>query len=864
MRNQQAWGSSSLCLLLLLLLFLISGQYTGEARKDTVDKLKKLQKPLISRPEALATPLSNQLIMVVDDEGSSVVDGDHTISNIAVNRSVKMSSSVSADMRYSRFAVDGDESTFVETALEKFIPYLVVDLGAESYIDEITVISPFELGHLSAFVNDEMSLSFSRNESELSERSNWHTTALVYGTHVTLHTHATGRYVRIQRDTVSKLIISEIIVRGVRLNSREKALSHCLSGHNGLEVCSGRGICSGGKCDCGMLYAGGRCEGVRLSVFTTCSSFIIVAVFLFSILKRFRRKFNSRKRSGMLKKWDSEATDAEDKEKLAGKDSLEETRNRSLTPSLLPQQQSRMEEVYDPYKLHMLFSSPLVMITQHEVLPVAQLDVERECELLNRSLAQAGAQKRVKMEVTCATIDALQSILTLRETSVLHVSSHCQPDLIALEDADGAAHLVNIEALSNLLMASKPSLKFSRLVVLNCCHSEGVAAAFLKAGFEHVVCLSESYRVRDATAATFTRAFYLALASEHTVGDAHKLAKEAVSLCPGSFPGEAAAFLLLPDSSSHDEVLWPKPVGMVSPSGTGSFANNLFPNPSSVPGPCEDFVGRAHELWTLLRMIQRYRVVNLYGEHGCGKTTAAIQLANHIRLRKSESLFKDGVYLISVEQKIKYEHQVDGFGHEVVCAHICETLMSCLNKVPFHSALSPGSFRRSASKPNRESAFYKFGSEKPSSLIILDGVSQSVLDSKLFQECISMILRCSSKIYVVITSVHRYEKSAVRVVNVMCGPLSDLDAARLLIRLCHPRLIAPSVMRTEVEKLSSILNSVDDEFESSAIQLSKCSSVKSLKGHPETIRRLAAAVNAQASHGETFSLSDVELDQLWK
>ena len=857
--------------------------------------------PMASFAAASDNPAAGE---AVDQLVTHVLAEDHIITNIALNKTVRMSSSASADPKYASLAVDGSEETFVESTLEKYDPYLVIDLGSESYIDEIIVISPHELGDIAAYVTDIKSLASSRNTSGLNERSNWHTSALVVGSRVTLHAHTTGRYVRIQKtSSASKLVVSEVVVRGLHLNPREKLFSQCLSGHDGTEVCSSRGVCAQGRCNCGAFYSGLRCERVRMSVFTTFISFMVVVAGLCMLRKRLRFRCLKKRRNG-FKKLDTESADSGSDCEYGSNDSLDQqqhrivskgssgssfnygpeevSRSRSPVPSSLPiQRPSSHDQILSPpplppqYKLHVLFSTPLVLFTHSEVIPVAQLDVERECELLNRSLAQAGAQGRVKLEVTCATVDALQSVLTLREASVLHVSSHCQPDLIALEDANGAAHLVSIEALSNLLVAAKPAVHSSRLVVLNCCHSAGVARAFVEAGFEHVVCLSEHLRVRDVTAATFTRAFYLALASAHTVGDAFRIAKEAVSLCPNAMPGESNAFQLLPEHAPHDEVIWPRYHHQgASPTPRAWSPVPLFANPCQIPPRCEDFVGRSHEMWTILQMLQRYRLVNVYGPRGSGKSAMLVQLANHIRIRKSEALFSDGLFFIGLDHRVQMDMQDDDFSHELLCGYIAESLAqasmghntsniqnaSSKSSASASAVVSPhNTLRRSISKTNREAALVKFAAERPTSLIIIDGASASLLESKAFLDCLSTLVKASPKLHIITASESRFEQPSLRVINVLCGPLSDLDAARLLIKLCHPKLLPPDVQRTEIYEAQP-WEDEDDEFETTARALAQCSAIRSLMGHAANVRKLANVINVRAGMGQIFSFKDHELN----
>lgn len=831
----------------------------------------------LARDNELALELEALDMKMFEEElemTSAMVGEDHKITNIALNSTVRLSSSADSNPRYAMRAVDGNPYTFVETAIERTIPYLIVDLGVESYIDEVTILSPLELGDVLTFTTDSRAVAFTRNVSEKLTNSNlvnWHASAFVSGSQITFHTHASGRYVRIQRMSVSQLVVSEVIIQGVKLTPKEKPLSQCLSGHDGGTICSGRGACSKGHCHCGTFYSGHRCEHIRLSVI----SFGFTCIIVFSALLSFSRKCKhvawkllprysgfsdlanrlslSRKDPSCLRshlqscQFDEESMQENDPKRylvvnhMTPEESQAPMTNRKRSSGydhieMMPLTPDEEEEKFQPYKLHVLFASPLVMMGDaRELVEVSQLDVERECNMLSRSLTQANAQRRIQLEVSCATIESLRSILTLRQSSVLHVSSHCHLSGIALEDDCSSAHLVSTEGLGNLLIKSRPALESSRLVVLNSCHSEGVANAFVRAGFAHVVALRANERVRDDTSITFTKAFYLALASYHTVFDAFQIAKEAVSLNPLATPGEDGAFVLLPEDGDHDEVVWPNSTFPVPSTSHVS----LFHNPAPIPSPLKDFVGRATELWTIQSLLQRHQMINIHGDKGSGKSSLVVQLANHIRLRRGEHLYPDGVFFLPLDSNSS---------HEDLCSFLANYVTSEDTPTSSRSPSPVSTPPVTSSMVVKRGCSQKFAQERPNSLVIVDGISSELLESKVFQDSINAMVNTSSKLRLVTVSNVRLNPT-LNAVNLLCGRLSDLDSARLFIRLCHPRVI-PTDPRRGLEEMHLPL----DDFETIAFTISENEQFQGLAGNCSAIRRLASKINSQASHGDVITL----------
>ncbi|GBG33794.1 Hypothetical Protein FCC1311_100172 [Hondaea fermentalgiana] len=324
-----------------------------------------------------------------------------------------------------------------------------------------------------------------------------------------------------------------------------------------------------------------------------------------------------------------------------------------------PQQQLQQEGV-----LHLLFASPLIMtgkegssnaentVNGRHFRPVQGLDIKREYAMLRRSLRAAAlssngnARSEVPVTVSCATVESFHSLMTLGNARCLHFSGHCTKNFIAFEDAAGQLHSVSMETLRGLLRSTvtRQSFKTLRLVVLNACNSDAAAREFVLAGVEHVIAYRK--RVRDQVAAVFTRSFYLALACGRTVRDAFESAREAVQSSPSFAEEDMDAFVLLPENSSHREVIW-KPSVQERKQVSRSWP--LSDTMCALPPLCEEFLGRHAAMWTVLRHLtqDRRRLVAVHSEaEGAGKTQLALAVAHHLHQRRSATVMRDGIFYV--------------------------------------------------------------------------------------------------------------------------------------------------------------------------------------------------------------------------
>ncbi|CAK9096410.1 unnamed protein product [Durusdinium trenchii] len=224
------------------------------------------------------------------------------------------------------------------------------------------------------------------------------------------------------------------------------------------------------------------------------------------------------------------------------------------------------------------------------------------------------------LHLKVATASNLAAVLTTEASagSMLHLSLHCAENgqVLLLEDDRGGAHAFSLEDLRALLTATNGAARL-QLVFLNACCSDLAGLVFLDAGAPHVVCCRGS--VFDATASSFTKAFYRAFAAGKSVAQAFDLAKLEIRTAPQ--PGlraEADKYLLLPeDDPTHHSCFCEL-----------SWSRGVAPRRCLLPAHVEDFCGRARDLWLLLQHLSsQRRCVLVHGAAQMGKSAVLSELA---------------------------------------------------------------------------------------------------------------------------------------------------------------------------------------------------------------------------------------------
>ena len=143
---------------------------------------------------------------------------------------------------------------------------------------------------------------------------------------------------------------------------------------------------------------------------------------------------------------------------------------------------------------------------------VGRLELEKEFTAVFTSLERFNdAQKRLQTELA-TNISSLQAALLKHKPCIVHFSGHgAEKGGILLQDDKGSSIEVPPMALKNLFQILQK--KFSiNAVVLNACHSSVQAQAIA----EHVpYVIGMKAGIYDSASIEFSRAFYMAMASEN-------------------------------------------------------------------------------------------------------------------------------------------------------------------------------------------------------------------------------------------------------------------------------------------------------------------------------------------------------------
>lgn len=238
-----------------------------------------------------------------------------------------------------------------------------------------------------------------------------------------------------------------------------------------------------------------------------------------------------------------------------------------------------MESVYidsSQYRLAYLYASPLIDSTGAE-LPL--LDTQQEIAILRECLRDA--KRRIFFKVDVATPQNLRTIATLGAV-MIHYSGHGFPGILAFENGRGEVHRLDAESLKTLFAAGGVQTK---IVFVSACHSEAAGRKFVEAGVPHVIALNN--RVSDSSSRIFAQNLYFSLfRGKKTVREAFEIASNMVMVSEGGKPTDQKKFLLLPEDSSHDIIIFEN-------APKGRYTDETEPlAPNSCDKPPKYFVGR--------------------------------------------------------------------------------------------------------------------------------------------------------------------------------------------------------------------------------------------------------------------------------
>ncbi|MBW4617173.1 MAG: SUMF1/EgtB/PvdO family nonheme iron enzyme [Desmonostoc vinosum HA7617-LM4] len=299
-----------------------------------------------------------------------------------------------------------------------------------------------------------------------------------------------------------------------------------------------------------------------------------------------------------------------------------------------------------------LFSAPLL---DENFLPVENLSIQEEIEAIASVLENVSHPIAVEIVVKVATSQTLQDVLSSRiKPLIIHFIGHGTKEsdntALVLEDEMGISRHFSEEELDIALSNQKQAP--CQLVLLNACHSEKLAQAFIKAGVPHIIAVNAEDKILDIAARCFSRRLYQALFNEDAIADAFLVSRSAVKLDDklkkvfnsqtfekGVNFDEAFKFKLLPQAP-HSQSL------IIEPTKAHQIVYPQWLN-TNIPRGDPKFVGRKQEIHRVIKVLvePEKRCIALHGMGGIGKTALAYAIGQWLHER---NCYKDGVWFISL------------------------------------------------------------------------------------------------------------------------------------------------------------------------------------------------------------------------
>lgn len=155
-----------------------------------------------------------------------------------------------------------------------------------------------------------------------------------------------------------------------------------------------------------------------------------------------------------------------------------------------------------------------------------KIDIGREIQQIEERISAGAHRDRIDL-IPCwaARVGDLQRELLRVRPHVLHFSGHGKTDRLIVEGRDGVLGVeIDAAALIDLISVLRDDL---RLVVLNACHSESLAASLAR-HVDYAVGMNEP--IEDEAAIDFSASFYQAIAFGRSIEVAFRLGCNALRL----------------------------------------------------------------------------------------------------------------------------------------------------------------------------------------------------------------------------------------------------------------------------------------------------------------------------------------------
>jgi formylglycine-generating enzyme required for sulfatase activity/SpoVK/Ycf46/Vps4 family AAA+-type ATPase len=299
-----------------------------------------------------------------------------------------------------------------------------------------------------------------------------------------------------------------------------------------------------------------------------------------------------------------------------------------------------------------LFSAPLL---REDLSPVENLSIQQEINAIALVLKDISYPIAVEIVVKVATSQTLQDVFSNRiKPLIIHFIGHGMREegntALVLEDEVGITRHFTEEELEIALSNQKQAP--CQLALLNACHSEKLAQAFVKAGVPHVIAVDAEDKILDIAARCFSRRLYQALFNQDSVINSFLLSRNAVKLDDklknifnsltfeqGVNFDEAFKFRLLPQAAHNQSLI-------IESANSHQVIYPQWSN-TNIPRDNPNFVGRRKEIHQVIKTLVESdkRCIALHGMGGIGKTALAYAIGQWLHKRDR---YQDGVWFISL------------------------------------------------------------------------------------------------------------------------------------------------------------------------------------------------------------------------
>jgi len=496
--------------------------------------------------------------------------------------------------------------------------------------------------------------------------------------------------------------------------------------------------------------------------------------------------------------------------------------------------------------------------------PLTQLDIAAESDRLLHTVHRSSIP--VHLDAIPLTEVSLRCILSQGMHEVIHLSCHCHGSSLIMEDEDGAAHIMDADALNRIFQINS-GLNNLRVLLLNGCGSSQVASSLT---IEGCAVIATKDRVTDEAALKFTHHFYLSLlCAQKNIDDAFIIARDALS--GSSSYGEN--FVLLSSSRSNVQRR------AFRNHGVGDFSSSRRPpsNRSRVPLPPDDKIEKSSDVYRVIQALRHRRVMVIRGLGGIGKSTVASEVARFISLRRScpspDCFYSDGVLWVPLPShksvtaaEVIRRLKVVTEGHASFDVELTQENPGTTDDqvAAFDRSCKYDSLCEDVVASMKKSKFLK-------GVIIIDQCDE-VVTSQEFYSCLSYLLHELPHVRVLLTSRMSPFSTHVapdgydcyfRPIEISIAPLTSTESARLflhraqrsitleeVLEIVDPCVLAPQSCNKEKERSKS----PDIVLEET---LAKTRVIAALCGHPLRISQVAATV---ASPQRKLSDVDTELE----